>query len=112
MTELPETMASDTAERTTWMRRYTLDPALAEEFVDFLTKQVFPAREGRGFTVESVWLDHDKSQLTWFVSRLGSSEEFAAAEQQWENSEERAQIFAGTPQFVTAKDVREVTRLR
>lgn len=112
MTELPETMTADTAERTTWMRRYTLDPALAEEFVQFLSKEVFPAREGRGFTIESVWLDNDKSQLTWFVSRLGSSAEFAAAEQAWEDSEERAEIFAGRPQYVTGKDLREVTRLR
>ncbi|TLP99570.1 hypothetical protein FEF26_02900 [Nesterenkonia salmonea] len=112
MTELPETMSADTADRTTWMRRYTLDPALAEEFVEFLTKEVFPAREGRGFTVESVWLDSEKSQLTWFVSRLGDSAEFAAAERAWEESEERAEIFAGKPKYVTDKDVREVTRLR
>lgn len=112
MTELPETMTSQSAERTTHMRRYTLDPELAQEFVEFLTQEVFPAREGRGFTVESVWLTHDKTQLTWFVSRFGSAEEFAAAEREWEESEQRAQIFAGKPKFVTGKDVSEVTRLR
>jgi hypothetical protein len=112
VTELPETIVTDTAERTTWMRRYTLEPSLADQFVEFLSKEVFPAREGRGFTIESVWLDCDKSQLTWFVSRRGSSAEFAEAEQAWEDSEERAEIFAGKPPFVTGKDVREVIRLR
>lgn len=112
MTELPKTLTTDAAERTTWMRRYTLDPALAAEFVEFLTTEVIPARESRGFTVETIWLDHDSAQLTWFVSRLGGSEEFAAAEREWEESEQRAAIFAGRPQYVTAKDLREVTRLR
>ncbi|WP_150462060.1 hypothetical protein [Nesterenkonia ebinurensis] len=112
MTELPEQITSDAAQRTTWMRRYTLDPALAEKFVQFLTTKVIPAREDRGFTVESIWLDNDLSELTWFVSRLGDSEEFAAAERDWEESQERAEIFAGTPTYVTAKDLRDVTRLR
>ncbi|GAA1825423.1 hypothetical protein [Nesterenkonia flava] len=111
MTEFPESTSADTAERTTWMRRYTLDPSLAEEFIEFLTTRVFPARESLGFTIESMWLDTDKSQLTWFVSRQGNSEEFAAAEKHWEESEVRAEIFAGRPQYVTAKDLREVTRL-
>ncbi|GAA4915089.1 hypothetical protein [Nesterenkonia rhizosphaerae] len=112
MTVLPETPTADGAERTTWMRRYTLDPALADEFIEFLTTEVFPARESLGFTIESMWLDADKSQLTWFVSRAGGSEEFAAAEKEWEDSELRAGIFAGRPKYVTAKDLREVTRLR
>lgn len=112
MTTLPESIAAEPGERTTWMRRYTLNPALAEEFVQFLTQKVIPARESRGFTVESIWLDRDSSQLTWFVSRPGSSEEFAAAEREWEESDQRAEIFAGAPQYVTGKDLREVTRLR
>ncbi|WP_146341375.1 hypothetical protein [Nesterenkonia sp. NBAIMH1] len=113
MTELPEGIAPDTAkDRTTWMRRYTLEPALAEQFVEFLRTKVIPAREDRGFTVESMWLDDEKTELTWFVSRPGSAEDFAAAEREWEASDERAEIFAGTPNYVTSKDLRQVTRLR
>lgn len=116
MTEFPEGITSPAdnqpAERTTWMRRYTLDPALADEFIQFLTQEVIPAREQRGFTVESMWLAADKSELTWFVSRPGSVEEFTAAEQEWENSQERAEIFANRPKFVTHKDLKHVMRLR
>lgn len=112
MTELPESPQAQSAERTTWMRRYTLDPKLADEFVDFLTKKVIPAREELGFTVESIWIDSEKSELTWFVSRLGDAEEFSAAEERWENSELRAEIFAGAPAYVTGKHLRQVTRLR
>lgn len=112
MTELPESVQEQGPQRTTWMRRYTLDPELADEFVQFLTTQVIPAREALGFTVESIWIDSDKSQLTWFVSRLGDAEEFAAAEKQWEESQVRAEIFADAPAYVTAKDLRPVTRLR
>lgn len=112
LTTLPESIAAQTTERTTWMRRYTLDPALAEEFVEFLTTKVIPAREGLGFTVESMWLNTEKTELTWFVSRPGSAEDFAAAEKHWEESELRAEIFAGRPQYVTGKELGPVTRLR
>ena len=112
MTERDESAQSQHPERTTWMRRYTLDPALADEFMEFLSAKVFPAREELGFTVESVWVDADKSQLTWFVSRQGNAEEFAAAEQQWENSQLRARIFADAPDCVRGKDLRRVTRRR
>lgn len=113
MTELPETTAgAEETRRTTWMRRYTVDPALAQEFVGFLRDEVFPAREERGFTVESVWLSADEGQVTWFVSRFGTPEEFATAEQEWEESEQRARIFSGRPKYVLDKDLQQVTRLR
>ena len=112
MTEQTEPAPEQSKHRTTWMRRYTLDPASADEFVEFLLTEVFPAREQLGFTVESVWVDDDRSQLTWFVSRAGDAEEFSAAEQQWENSTLRAEIFAGAPASVTGKDLRRVTRVR
>lgn len=112
MAELPQSITDEPSERTTWMRRYTLDPSLAEEFVEFLHTLVIPARKGRGFTVESMWLDQEKTQLTWFVSRPGDAAEFAEAEQAWEDSQERAEIFAGRPTYVTGKDLRQVNRLR
>lgn len=113
MSDLPQTTAGlDETRRTTVMRRYVLDPALVDEFVDFLRTEVFPAREEHGFTVESVWLSAERDVLTWFVSRFGTPEEFDAAERAWEESEERARIFADRPKYVLEKDVRHVTRLR
>ncbi|GAA3065979.1 MULTISPECIES: hypothetical protein [Actinomycetes] len=113
MTELPETtVGAEETRRTTLMRRYRLDPELAQEFVAFLRDEVFPAREERGFTVESVWLAADSTELTWYVSRFGTAEEFAAAEKEWEESEERARIFSGRPKYVLDKDLTQVTRLR
>lgn len=97
-------------ERITWMRRYTIDPDLAEEFLRFLRDEVIPARREFGFAVEQMWLDADHTQLTWFVSRAGTSEQYAAAEQDWESSEVRRIIFADKPKFVLAKDLREVRR--
>jgi len=112
MTKPSESLAQQGGQRTTWMRRYTLDPQLADEFVEFLTRRVIPAREELGFTAESVWLDADKSQLTWFVSRAGDADEYAAAEQHWEDSQVRAAIFADAPAYVRGKDLRRVTQLR
>ena len=62
--------------------------------------------------MESVWLSAEKEELTWFVSRPGTREEFDRAEKEWEESEERARIFDGRPAYVLAKDIRPVTRLR
>lgn len=112
---LPESTAAAEAggsERTTYQRRYVLDPDLADEFVEFLSKDVFPAREEFGFTVESVWLAQDKSEMTWYVSRFGTVEEFDVAEKEWENSEVRAKLFAGVPRYVLEADLKPVRRLR
>ena len=62
--------------------------------------------------MDSIWVDSDKSQLTWFVSRLGDPAEYAAAERKWEESDIRAGIFADAPAAVVAKDLRQVNRLR
>ncbi|WP_261624397.1 hypothetical protein [Nesterenkonia marinintestina] len=103
-------MAEET--RTTWMRRYTIDPELAEEFLAFLRDEVIPAREQFGFRVEQMWIDADRTQLTWFVSRAGDSAAYAAAEQEWEQSEIRGILFADKPKYALAKDLREVLPLR
>ncbi|WP_300342332.1 hypothetical protein [Nesterenkonia sp.] len=112
MPQLPESVQQQGPERTTWMRRYSLDPALADDFIQFLTSKVIPAREELGFTVESMWISHDKAELTWFVSRPGSEQEYEAAEREWEDSQVRAEIFADAPAAVQAKDLHPVTRLR
>ncbi len=109
MTQNP---AHQSAARTTYMRRYALDPELAEEFTEFLAADVFPARERRGFTVESAWLATEKDELTWYVSYPGGRADFDAAESEWEGSEERARIFSQRPKYVLSKDVRPVARLR
>lgn len=103
-------MAEET--RTTWMRRYTIDPELADEFFTFLEDEVIPAREQFGFRVEQMWVDADRTQLTWFVSREGDSAEYADAERRWEESEIRGILFADKPKYALAKDLREVRPLR
>ncbi|WBL19026.1 hypothetical protein [Citricoccus sp. NR2] len=102
---------SDTNTKTTWMRRYTTDPERIEEFIDFLTSRVIPVRESRGFIIEQGWVNPEGTQLTWFVSYEGSPEDFAAAEKAWEESEDRAQVFADAPAYVTAKDLQQARQI-
>lgn len=102
---------SETTTKTTWMRRYTTDPDLIDQFIEFLTHQVIPAREARGFIVEQGWVNPEGTQLTWFVSFEGTPEEFAAAEKAWEESEDRAKVFAGAPAYVTGKDLQPARRV-
>ncbi len=93
---------------TTWMRRYTLVPELAEEFIQFLIHEVFPARREFGFEPLHVWVDADRSHVTWLVGAALDSQDFARLEENWENSEIRADVFDGKPAYVVAKDLREV----
>lgn len=94
------------------MRRYTLDTKLADEYMDFMINKIIPAREGRGFVVDSIWISDEKDQLIWFVSYPGGPEDYAAADKSWVESEERAQMFQGRPEYIIAKDLREVTKVR
>lgn len=96
---------------TTWMRRYTIDPELADEFATFVTGQVLPARAAFGFQIGSVWISTDRTEFTWFVTFDGDEEEFAAKEKAWEESPERAEVFAGKPKYVLGKSLGPVTQL-
>lgn len=97
---------------TTWLRTYTVDPALADEFVEFLTTEVFPARRAFGFTTGNVWVTPEKDRVIWLASADVSSEEFAELEDRWNASAERDAVFAGKPTYVTDKDLREVIEVQ
>lgn len=93
------------------LRRYTLDPALAEDFVDFMRGCVIPERQRLGFTVEELLLSADRTAFTWLVSVDGDEAAFQQAEQAWAQSPQRARIFDGRPRHVLAQDIGFVRRL-
>lgn len=96
---------SITLSRTLQLRRYTLDPQLAPQFLEFLKQKVFPARIALGFTVEQVLLAKDKTSLTWLVSAPGDEADFRRLDQAWISSDERSSIFTDAPRYVSAQKV-------
>lgn len=93
------------------LRHYTLDPALAGEFIDFMRTRVIPLRQRLGFTVEELLLSADRTAFTWLVSVDGDEAAFGQVEQAWVQSPERARIFDGIPRHVLRQDVGFVQRL-
>lgn len=77
------------------LRRYELNPDLADAFLVWVENEVMPIRKQFGFKAEWMYLATDKSELTWVASYPGSEADFLEAEAKYSASPERAQA-AGT----------------
>ena len=83
------------------IRRYELDPAHVEEWLEFF-KELTPVRASFGFRLVSAYLDRTTSEFTWIVQH---DKPFAEAEGVYTASPERAAVFAGRPKFALAMHV-------
>jgi hypothetical protein len=82
-------------------RRYELKPELAEQFLEWF-KGIVPVREQYGFRIVSTTYDPASHEFTWVVAHDG---DFAAAEQVYSGSPERAAAFAGAPKYTLAQHI-------
>jgi hypothetical protein len=87
------------------LRRYELVPETQDEFIAWFPK-VIPARAAHGFRVLFAVLDAERHEFTWAVAHDG---DFAAAEQVYMVSPERAAAFAGVPKYTAAQHISMVT---
>lgn len=71
------------------LRRYELNPDLADDFLAWVEDEVMPIRRQFGFRAEWMYLAEDNSELTWLASFPGSQQEFLEAETRYSNSPER-----------------------
>lgn len=85
----------------TQLRRYEVADGQLDELVDWFPKLV-PVRERYGFTVNFAYADRETNQFVWSVSHPG---DFAAAEQEYNASPERAEAFVGFNDPLTAMHV-------
>jgi prophage antirepressor-like protein len=83
--------------RTFQLRRYELDPNLAEEFAAWVVTQIIPLREKYGYSVHWQYLDRTNSQFIWLVSLEATEAEFEAKDAAWMASAERAQGVVSMP---------------
>lgn len=97
--------------RTFQLRRYELDPELAEEFVNWVNSDVIPVREGFGYQVHWQYFDRANSQLIWLVSLEANETEFVARDQIWMSSPERAEVVLKMPKALIQAHVSFVEKI-
>ena len=83
--------------RTFQLRRYELDPELAEEFAAWVVNTIIPLREQLGYTVHWRYLDRKNSEFVWLVSLEATEAEFEAEDAAWMASSERAAAVVSMP---------------
>ena len=83
--------------RTFQLRRYELEPALAEEFAAWVVSEIIPLREAMGYTVHWRYLDRKNSEFVWLVSLEATEAEFEAEDAAWMASAERAVAVVSMP---------------
>lgn len=91
--------------KTFQLRRYELDPQLADEFVAWVHRDVMPIRKQFGFKAEWMYLAADKTELTWLASLAGDEEHFKQIEADYSASEARAQAAARMPKALIKANV-------
>ena len=88
--------------RTIQLRRYQLVPGVLPEFVPWFTERLIPARLAHGFRVEFAYPLPDTDEFVWAVSAEGDAAAFAAVEERYLASPERAAAFADQPQRIAS----------
>lgn len=91
--------------RTFQLRRYELDPNLAEEFAAWVVQEIIPLREKLGYTVHWRYLDRTNSQFIWLVSLDATESEFEAKDAAWLASPERAVAVETMPKALLKANV-------
>ena len=86
------------------LRRYEIADGRMDDMVAWFPS-VIPVREKYGYTVEFAYADREANQFVWAVSYPGSVEDFEAALDGYNDSPERAQIFADFESPVTGMHV-------
>ncbi|HWH97571.1 MAG TPA: hypothetical protein VNS80_04320 [Pseudolysinimonas sp.] len=82
------------------LRRYELFSDQLEDFVEWWTSRLAPARRASGFTIEFAYVDRTNSEFTWSMSVPGDQTAFDATEEEYMQSPARAEAFHETPKRI------------
>lgn len=91
--------------KTFQLRRYELDPQLADEFVLWVQEDVMPIRNQFGFKAEWMYLAQDKTELTWLASLEGDEDHFKLVEAEYSASKARAHAAVKMPKALIKANV-------
>jgi hypothetical protein len=85
----------------TQLRRYQVVDGMMDSLLAWFPT-VISVREKFGFTIEFMYADRERNELTWAVSHPG---DFRAAQEEMMASPERAAAFEGQPKRVESMEV-------
>jgi hypothetical protein len=88
------------SDQTVQLRRYRLIPQERDAFLDWFRREIPPARKQFGFEVLFAYLVPETDEFVWAVGHDGDVAEFRRAEQEYNESPQRAAAFAGQPNRV------------
>lgn len=94
---VPRGLKDDALGRTRQLREYTIADGRMDEFEKLWRERVLPVRRMFGFTTEWSAPDHDGSRFVWMLSTAGDEAAFLRAERSYNDSSERAEVFAQLP---------------
>lgn len=97
--------------RTFQLRRYELEPDLAQQFIAWVNQVVIPIRESMGYRVEWMYFDSSNSQLIWLVSLQADQSGFESADQAWYSSSERAAAVLTMPKALLKANISFVEKI-
>ena len=86
------------------LRRYEIADGRMDDMVAWFPA-IIPVREKYGFSVEFAYADRETNQFVWAVSYPGSVEEYETAMEGYNDSPERAAVFADFESPVTGMHV-------
>jgi hypothetical protein len=89
---------------TVQLRRYRFETGRMPAFLDWFPALV-PVREHFGFRLLFAYADAAHETFTWAVEHDGDAAEFAAAEQTYNDSPERAAVFRTFPAGIEAMEI-------
>ena len=89
---------------TVQLRRYEFEPGRLADFLPWFPTLV-PVRERYGFRLLFALADHQRGTFTWAVAHDGDEAAFTAAEQTYNDSPERAEVFATFPAGIARSEI-------
>ena len=89
---------------TVQLRRYDIEPGRMADFLAWFPDLV-PARAQYGFRLLFAYADDANDTFTWAVEHDGDAAAFAAAEEGYHGSAERAQVFESFPAGIAAMEI-------
>jgi hypothetical protein len=89
---------------TVQLRRYEFEPGRLADFLPWFPALV-PVRERYGFRLLFALADSERETFTWAVAHDGDEAAFTAAETTYNDSPERAEVFATFPAGIARSEI-------
>ncbi len=84
-------------QRSTQLRIYTINKGKLDDFVKAWGDGVYPLRQKHGFEIEGAWINRERNEFIWIISRDG---DWKAAEEVYYGSAKRRALVPNPAQYI------------